>query len=279
MNEQTDNIKSLKEKGIFTQLWTPPKKARGGIVLIHGLGEYCERYKNTLGSYYTEKGFVIQTFDLPGHGRSVGKRGHVSNYQDFIDIISATISHIKNIYPDIPIFLYGHSLGGLIALDYVHTNPKNLKGFICSAPVLDVFQPINPFKKFLVKALRQLLPSFTMESDLAVEKLSKDQSVVDQYIKDPLVHPMTSSNLAMYIIERGDQIRKMAEKPSIPGLIMVGTEEGIVSKKAIVDFCDESHFCELKIWENLYHELHNEPEKEQVLAFVDSWMYKIIKGD
>ena len=103
---------------IFSQIWEPENPPKGVIVLVHGLGEHSGRYRTHFADYFTNEGFSILTFDLPGHGKSSGKRGHIKEYEDFNKLLSAGISHAKKKYPTLPIFLYGHSLGGLIALDY-----------------------------------------------------------------------------------------------------------------------------------------------------------------
>lgn len=265
-------MKALESQGIYSRLWLPDNRVQSSMVLVHGLGEHSARYGDEFAAFFTQHGYAIQTFDLPGHGLSKGKRGHVESYSDFEKILSLAIQHLKAAYPHAPVYLYGHSLGGLIVLDYVYHYPENIRGYICSAPVLDVFQPINPVKKFLAKFLQRLLPSFTMDSDLEVHKLSKDEAVVQKYLQDPLVHPKTSSNLAMYIIERGAQLRRKEQKPDVSGLFIVGSEEGIVNKQAIVDYCSSNHVCTLKVWDGLFHELHNEPEKDLVFSFANTWM-------
>jgi alpha-beta hydrolase superfamily lysophospholipase len=258
---------------IFSQIWEPENPAKGVIILVHGLGEHSGRYCTHFANFFSNEGYSILTFDLPGHGQSSGKKGHIKEYDDFEILLSSGISYAKNKYPSLPIFVYGHSLGGLITLEYsIQVKPK-INGVIASAPVLDVYEPIHPAKLVLAKIMNTVFPSFSLDSGLKRNMLSRDKSVIERYNADPLVHGHTSARMGMYIIEKGEFVRNNANKVSVPTLVMVGSAEGIVSKKAIHDFCDQSDNCVEKIWTDLYHELHNEPEKLSVLEFTSEWIY------
>ena len=247
---------------IFSQMWEPENPPKGVIVLVHGLGEHSGRYSTHFADHFSNEGFSILTFDLPGHGKSSGKRGHIEQYEDLNKLVSAGISFAKKEYPLLPIFLYGNSLGALIALEYSIQITPVINGVIASAPVLDVSEPIPPVKLALANIMNKFFPSFTLDSGLNRNMLSSDKSVIEKYNADPLVHGHTSSRLGMYIIEKGSFVRDNAKKISLPTLVMVGSAEGIVSKKAIHDFCEQSNKCSEKIWTSFYHELHNEPGKK-----------------
>ena len=253
-------------------MWEPENPPKGVIVLVHGLGEHSGRYSTHFAKHFSNEGFSILTFDLPGHGKSSGKRGHIKKYEDINILLSAGISHVKKKYPTLPIFLYGHSLGGLIALEYSIQIKPVINGVIVSAPVLDVNEPISPIKLAMAKLMDKFFPSFTLDSGLNRNMLSRDKSVVERYNADPLVHGHTSARMGMYIIEKGKFVRDNANKVTLPTLIMIGSAEGIVSKKAIHDFCDQSNNCSEKVWAGLYHELHNEPEKMDVFQFTTEWI-------
>ena len=229
-------------------MWEPENPPKCVIVLVHGLGEHCGRYSTHFAEHFLSEGVSILTFDLPGHGKSGGKRGHIRECEDFNKLLSAGISYAKKKYPSLPIFLYGHSLGGLIVLDYSIQIKPNINGVIVSAPVLDVNEPIPPVKLALAKIMNKFLPSFTIDSGLNRNMLSSDKSIIERYNADPLVHGHTSSRMGMYIIEKGAFVRDNAKKISLPTLVMVGSAEGIVSKKAIHDFCEQSDKCSEKIW-------------------------------
>jgi alpha-beta hydrolase superfamily lysophospholipase len=268
------NLEPINGTQIYSQLWEPEKKVVGVVVLVHGLGEHADRYGTHFAKYFNDKNYAIVTFDLPGHGKSGAKRGQIKQADDFRKLVSSSIAYAKTKYPNLPIFIYGHSLGGLISLETIIRERPEINGAIITAPVIDVNEPIPPIKLFLAKVMDKLFPSFALDSGLKRNLLSRDVNVVNAYNSDPLVHGKTSSRLGMYIINTGSFVRENAEKVSIPTFVMVGSAEGIVSKNAIDTFCKNSELCEEKEWPGLYHELHNEPEKNDVLDFAFNWMEK-----
>ena len=272
MKSSVANLDYKNNYKIFSQMWESESPPKGVIVLVHGLGEHIGRYSTHFADHFLSEGFNILTFDLPGHGKSGGKRGHIDQYEVFIKILSACISYAKQKYPLLPIFLYGHSMGGLIVLDYTIQINSDINGVIATAPLLDVSEPIPFLKLTMAKIMDKIFPSFTLDSGLNRNMLSRDKSVIQRYNADPLVHGQTSSRLGMYIIEKGAFVCANARKISLPTLVMVGSAEGIVSKKAIHSLCEQSEKCKEKIWKDLYHELHNEPEKNRVLKFASEWI-------
>ncbi len=257
---------------ISSQIWESENPLKGVIVLVHGLGEHSSRYGTHFADHFSNEGFSILTFDLPGHGKSSGKRGHIEQYEDLNKLVSAGISYAKKKYTSLPIFSYGHSLGGLIVLEYSIQIKPVINGVIASAPVLDVKEPIPPVKLALANIMNNIFPSFILDSGLNRNMLSSDKSIIERYNADPLVHGHTSSRMGMYIIEKGTFVRDNAKKISLPTLVMVGSAEGIVSKKAIHDFCEQADKCSEKIWPNFYHELHNEPDKKIVFEYTSNWI-------
>jgi len=257
---------------VFSQLWTNEKKPKAIVILVHGLGEHCGRYSTHFAEHFINNGFAILTFDLPGHGKSSGKRGCIKSAQYLSNIIRGAIDFARKMYPDVPVFMYGHSLGGEIALWYLLQNHPPIQGAVITSPAIRVSQPVSTFKKISARLLSRLIPDLVFANDLDVDKLSRDKGVVKAYKNDALVHDRISTALAAFILNQGEMILSNASKNTIPLLLMVGTDEGIVSQKAIKDFSSRAKKCELKIWPNLYHEIHNEPEKDQVFKYTTDWL-------
>jgi len=118
----------------------------------------------------------------------------------------------------------------------------------------------------------KILPSIALDNGLDRTKLSKDKSVVEKYNNDPLVHGLASARLGAFIIDKGSYIISNPQLLSIPALIMVGADEEIVSKTAIHDFCKATKMCEEKIWDGMYHEIHNEKDKSMVFEYTLKWI-------
>jgi alpha-beta hydrolase superfamily lysophospholipase len=244
----------------------------GFIILIHGLGEHSQRYGSHFADFYTSHYIGIKAFDLPGHGKSYGKRGHLDDPILLLEIIDTLLNETKVQYPDLPLFIYGHSFGGEIGLWYgLARNPK-INGLIISSPLIGPKDPVPPAKFFLAKTMDKIFPAFTMENGLSPKDLSSDEKIVNQYISDPLVHPMLSAKTGMMIMNRGQWIMENAAKNSNKLLLMVGEKENIVNPQAIKDFAKAAPNVTLKVWPNLLHEIHNEPEKQEVFRFTLDWI-------
>lgn len=277
MKHQETFLSGPRQSKLFYQIWQPEKEPRAVILLIHGLGEHSGRYGSHFASFYTKAGIAILAPDLPGHGKTKGIRGHISKAEDFFDILDMLLEKTKALFPAKPIFLYGHSMGGEIVLWYTLDRHPSVKGVFVTSPSIDTKEPIPPFKLFLASLLNTLWPSFTMDNGLEVTQLSRDKQVVDAYVSDPLVHKKVSARLGWMISQRGAWILSHAQQNTNTMLVMIGSNEGIVSKEAVDAFCKSAPKIDYKIWPKLYHEIHNEPEKQEVFKFSLAWLEKQLK--
>ncbi len=265
---QVENIPTA----IFYQVWKPEKKANAVMLVCHGLGEHSGRYAGDFADFYTKAGIVLIAPDLPGHGKTEGKRGHVEDTKDFLDIIDNLLVQMQEEYPGKPVFLYGHSMGGLIVLWHNAVRQPKVNGIISTAPVIKTKEPVQPIKKFMAKTMEKLLPSFCMNNGLNRDMLSQDKEVIKAYDADPLVHDRTSARLGMFILSSGDMVLSQAKENRNSILVMIGLNEGIVSKEAVDEFCGLAPKVDYKKWPDLYHEIHNEPQKEEVFKHTLSWI-------
>lgn len=263
----SDNLK------MYGQEWKPEGKQKAAVALIHGLGEHSSRYQH-VAEAFTKAGYSLTAFDLRGHGKSEGVRGHApSNESHFSDIrknIDLTMEH----FPGLPVFLYGHSLGGNLALLYCLTQKPGLKGVITTSPGLGTTNPVPPIKLALGKMLYSILPATKMENGLDRSGLSRDPDVERKYSADPLVHSKISARMALDLFKNGDYIVGHAAEFPLPLLLMYGSGDYIINQRLIKEFASSAPLSKLtfKEWEGFYHELHNEPEKEQVFSTILNWM-------
>ncbi|MFW6006725.1 MAG: alpha/beta hydrolase [Halanaerobiales bacterium] len=264
------------ENGIqlFIQGWRPKKKVKAVIALVHGLGEHSGRYQD-LANYLTEKGYCLIALDLQGHGKSQGSRGHISSYKDFMDNISVMMKEVNYKFVDTPYFLYGHSMGGNLVLNYVLRNNPDLRGIIISAPWLKLATKPSVIKEILAGLMSKILPGFSQANGINVNYLSRDQAVVQEYKQDSLVHNRISSRLFTEVQQAGNWALQNASKLKTPALIMQGSADKIVSAQAVGEFAGQVlKDCEYKIWKGFYHEIHNEPQKEEVYDYLLEWVKK-----
>jgi len=258
---------------LFAREWHSSQNPKAVITLIHGLGEHSGRYHHVAG-YFCNQNMNIASFDLQGHGKSEGARGYISTNEILLDDIDLFLNKTKANFPGVPFFIYGHSLGAVIALAYAIKRKPIVQGIVASAPSFKVAQPVPPIKITLAKIMSILFPAFSMDNGLDRGGLSRDESIVKAYNEDPLVHPQISARLGMFLIKEGMWLLDHADELTLDTLLMAGSLDRIISIPAIQEFAYKTNRVTLKIWDGLYHEIHNEPEKEKVLDFILEWFQK-----
>jgi len=259
---------------LFGQSWQPENQSRAAVCLIHGLGEHSGRYTHVADSL-TQAGYTLISFDLRGHGKSDGPRGHIPSYEVIMRDISSLLEVTNKKFPQLPSFFYGHSLGGNLVLNYILCHQSHVKGVIATAPWLRLaFEPPR-FKIILTQITNYIWPSFSQKNGLDTKVLSRDPEVVHAYENDSLVHDYISARMFISTYQAGQWALEHASEFSLPLLLMQGGADKIISVEAGREFAGKiKENCTLKIWDGLYHEIHNEPEKEEVFKFLIDWIDK-----
>jgi alpha-beta hydrolase superfamily lysophospholipase len=262
---------------IFAQTWSPDTPPRAVVALAHGLGEHAGRYAH-VARFFADNGIATVAYDRRGHGKSGGKRGHTPDYAFYLDEVETLVAKAKTQFPNLPAFLYGHSMGGNIILNYaLRRNISGIAGVISSAAVIKLaFRP-NPIVLALGKLTKIIYPTFTQKNQLDVAALSRDQTVVDAYVADPLVHDSLTSVAGLGILEYADYLCNNATKFPVPLYITHGSDDRLTSSPGSEWFAKNyTGDIKLKIWNGLYHEIHNEPEQADVLGEMVAWMNGLI---
>lgn len=256
---------------IYAAEWPAPN-ARAVVGLIHGVGEHCRRYDH-LAAYFNGQGIAVIGYDRQGFGRSDGKPGHSASIVELVDEVSRLTVVCERRYPDTPVFLYGHSMGGMLLLLYLIRRNPRISGAIVSAPHIRLaFQP-NPLLVGVGKLMRRWAPTFTQENKLDLDLLSRSPEVRPAYENDPNVHYKLSSQLGIDMLESAAEIDAWRGQLPVPTLLMHGDADGITSFAASRDFAERNpKGLEFKVWKELYHELHNEPEQKEIFAFSTAWI-------
>ncbi len=247
------------------------------IVLVHGLGEHIQRYRDWADLFNSENiGFA--GVDLPGHGMSDGKKGHIKNYSVTDEMITILLGECKKTFPGTPLFLYGHSLGGGIVLDYLVRNKPKIKGAVVTSPWLKLsFEP-EKAKVRMAAIMKGIFPGLVQPSGLNTVHLSHDTSVVERYRADPLVHGNLSVGLFYSAMKAAENALANAHYLSVPLLLMHGSDDQICSVEGSREFASLTQLAELKIWDGGYHELHNEPFRQEVFSYITGWINKLLKS-
>jgi alpha-beta hydrolase superfamily lysophospholipase len=264
--ETTDGLK------LHGQSWEPESNIKAVICLVHGLGEYSGRYDHVAAAFNRE-GYALFAFDLRGHGHSEGPRGHAPSYPVLMADISQMLKTAKGHYKDLPIFLYGHSLGGNLVIHYTLREQPALTGIIASAPLFEPSSKPPAWKMAMLRMMYRICPSLALSSGLEDLALSHDLNVIRTYRNDPYVHDRITARLGIDMLKVGRWNLAHAKKLQLPLLLMHGDADRITSVQASIRFAElAGSKCSLKVWKNLYHELHNEPEKGTVMAYMTDWM-------
>ena len=259
---------------MYARGWSPQGQPKAAIMLVHGHGEHVGRYEHVAAAL-TEKGYAMLGFDLRGHGQSGGARGSTPSYDALMDDIASFSGQAETRYAGLPRFLYGHSMGGNLVLNYALRRKPDLHGVIATGPWLKLAFDPPVTQVTLSRMMNNLAPGFTQHSKLDTKGLSHDQAVVTAYENDPLVHDMVSARLFLVMYESGLWALEHASEFPLPLLLMHGAADPITSARASQEFAQKAgDKATLKVWDGLYHEIHNEFEKPEVFKSMLDWLDK-----
>lgn len=266
-------FKTKSGANIYYQHWQPESEPRASLLIVHGVGEHSGRYLNVV-DYFVPRGYAVYGLDHLGHGKSDGTRMFVECFSDFTGPLKAYFDMIQGWQPGKPVFLVGHSMGGLIGSVYLLERQDELKGAVLSAPAVKVSDTVSPVTIALGKALSVILPKAGLLA-LDATTISKDKSVVDAYVNDPLVYTgKVTARLAAEMLAAMQRVTAEAASLHLPLLLLQGSADRLVDPGGAKMLYDEASTPDktLKVYEGLYHEVFNEPEREQVLKDVEAWL-------
>jgi alpha-beta hydrolase superfamily lysophospholipase len=212
--------------------------------------------------------------DLLGHGKSEGLRVYVERFEDFTDTLKIFLDMVKEWQPDRPLFLVGHSMGGLIVADYLLKHQDHLSGAVLSAPSVKVPGNISAITVLSGKVLSALIPKAGLLT-LDAAGVSRDAAVVEAYLNDPLVHTgKITARMAAEMLKAMQRVSAEAGQITLPVLMVQGGADRLVDPAGARMLFDTVGATDktLKMYKGLYHEVFNEPEHDQVLSYVEGWL-------
>lgn len=243
------------------------------VVIVHGFAEHLGRYDFLTENLVNAK-FTVYRFDNRGHGKSEGQIGHVNDYNDYILDTDLVVEKALKENPNVPVFMIGHSMGGFIAFLYGLRHNDKLSGQILSGAATDHNPEVQGVKGVLIKIANLIYPGLLIRNDLS-ELISRDESVVSSYKAEHLVFDRATARFYyQFLIEGTNYLVAESHNYKCPCLILHGDQDRIISKSASEKLFHRisSEDKTLKIYENLYHEIFNEPEKAQVIDDVIKWI-------
>lgn len=257
---------------IHAKAWAPEHGARALVCHLHGLGEHSGRYGH-VGEAFSAAGFTLLSADLRGHGRSAGARGHTPSLEAYLSDIDLLIALGRRRFPDLPVFLYGHSLGAILTLNYVLRRKPALAGVIATSPALHSNLEAQPVKVMAARVLGTILPALTLDAGLDATKISHDPAVVRAYLADPLVHDKVSLGWGKMMLGINRFALQHAAEFPLPLLLMAGKDDVIAYPSSSIEFAAAlGDRCKLVLWDGMLHELHNEPRQAEVFRTMVDWL-------
>ncbi len=272
MTEKNFFLEAFDGRKMFFRQWTADTPAVANLILIHGMGEHSGRYAH-LSAYFVEKGIHVYAVDLFGHGRTEGPKGHTPKMEDYLWQVDFLVGMIGQLGQ--PLFIYGHSMGGGIVLNYLFRRNPRVAGVIASAPAIEPGFEVSKSRRTIGKLGRKLFPAMTQRNGLDINGISRDAAVINAYQADPLVHDVISAEVGIGVLEWGEWLVNLERDAlAVSLLVMHGDRDILTNPAASEKFTAKFHSGDVtfKSWKGFFHELHNEPEKEEVFRYVSDWI-------
>jgi acylglycerol lipase len=257
---------------IFWHSWIPAQAALGVIVLVHGAGEHSGRYAHVVARLVDE-GYAVYAADHRGHGRSDGPRAYVEDMADVVADVDSLLDRAAASRPVIPVFMLGHSMGGLISLRYALAHQERLSGLILSAALAAIESVRKPLE-LVGRALSVVAPRTPL---IAIDAtlVSRDPAVVEAYVSDPLVHHgKLPARTAAQLADAVERLPATVTAITVPTLILYGTADQLCPPAGNEMLAEQIGSADMtvKAYEDLFHEILNEPERDAVLDDIVAWL-------
>jgi acylglycerol lipase len=258
---------------LYYQSWLPDGVPLAVLIVIHGIAEHSGRYANIV-NYFVPKGYAVYSFDLRGHGKSDGIRSHVERFSYYLDDLKTFCDKVRDENKTAKIFLVGHSMGSTIALDYAIEHQSELNGLIVSGTTLKAGNSVTKVSILMAKILSVVMPKMGVAA-LDANGISRDKAVVAAYINDPLVYTgKLRARWGAELLKTMNKLQSTISELSLPILILQGTADRISDPSGSKMLFDGvgSKDKTLKLYEDFYHEIFNDPERQQVFLDMENWL-------
>jgi alpha-beta hydrolase superfamily lysophospholipase len=274
MKHREETLIGFDGRELFFQSWEPEGAPRAVIAIVHGGFEHSGHYGFLVDSL-VDKGFALAGLDLRGHGKSKGKRGHIMDWNEIREDMGSYLSKLQKEFPGRPLFLFGHSVGGTIALDYALRRSPALAGVILSGAGISTG---NASRVLLAinKLISAVFPSFSVNANFDFSIVTRDPRVVKEYESDPLILSALSARFWAECLKTIAWVRDHASDWELPLLVLHGSEDQNMPIEDIKEFfgdltCEDK---ELITYEGGYHCPYNDLQKEQVFSDIEKWIDK-----
>lgn len=270
-SEKSDTLTTPDGIALAIRRWPATGPRRGTIVLVHGLGEHIGRYRHVAG-HLSGRGWEVVGYDQRGHGTSTGPRGSVPTADAFLEDLALVVDRARAAPGQSPLILLGHSLGGLLAAQFVARDLRPVDALVLSSPALAA--DLTLAQRLQLGLGRLFAPDLAVANQLKVDRISHDAAVVRAYREDPLVHDRITARLAAATLAGGREVLSAAARWRVPTLLMWAGDDHLVAARGSAAFAAAvpAALLQAKRFDAMYHEILNEPDAATVLQTLDRWL-------
>lgn len=273
MNRSEGTFQVDADLELYYQYWLPAGQPKAALAIVHGVAEHSDRYSNVVNNLIQED-FAIFAYDQRGHGKSPGQRGYLDSWEQYRSDFNLFLDLIQETIPGLPVFVYGHSQGALIILDYLARGKNTIAGAVVSGSPLASDDAASPLLVVAAKVLSRVWPTFSLETPINPAQLSCDARVVKKYQDDPTVFKILTARWGTEYLKTQDYVRENASQIKTPILILHGGEDSLCDPKGSQDLYEKVSTADksLKIYPSYFHEIHNEPGHITVIQDINQWI-------
>lgn len=274
MSPTTETFTSTDGLLMFTRTWDPVGAPRAALAIVHGVTEHSGRYQ-VLAEALAQAGILVAAFDLRGHGQSAGCRGHVNAWQDYVNDAASFCEQLRGRHPGLPLFLFGHSLGSLIALALVMEQPAAARGLIVSGTAIDPVGVARPHLVAIARLFSRFWPTFAVHIQSAERpKLSRDPQVDTAFLADPLVLKCVTARFGTEALAMIASIKQRASSVTLPLLAIHGEADPLNSLAGARRFFEQvaSRDKQLNVYPGSLHEVYHDLDRAKVFADIQNWI-------
>jgi acylglycerol lipase len=265
---------------LFEQAWLPAGPPRATVVHVHGLIEHSGRHEE-VAEVMAQNGYAVYAMDLRGHGRSEGPRCDVGSFDDYLLDLDVFFRRVRDRQPGSPLFLMGNSMGGLIVTQWAIRGQAEVAGLVLSGPLLAVNIELFPWLRRLGPLVASVLPGLRLPR-IRVDLLSRSAEALESFRNDPLCfHGRFTVRVGNEILKALARLPDEAAALRLPLIILHGSDDRICSPAGSRMLCERAGSGDktLRIYDGLYHEVFDEPEREQVLADLVAWLNRHARNE